>query len=89
MKEQWNPMENTFFSRGWCISHSVISMQKFLKVNMAVQWSNAVWLPYLLDLNLLDYCIWCMLPVKANTAAHHPNLESRGQTTLQEWGCLS
>jgi hypothetical protein len=63
-------------------------MQKFLKVNMAVQWSKEVWLPYLLDLNLLDYGIWCILPVKANTAAH-PNLESREQTTLQEWGCLS
>jgi hypothetical protein len=44
--------------------------QRFLKNNLAAQWSKEVWLPYSLDVNLLDYGIWDVLHTKVNANSH-------------------
>ncbi len=51
------PEENYVFQQDGAPVHTANSMQRSLENNTAVQLSNAVWLLYFPDLNLLNYGI--------------------------------
>ncbi len=56
------PEENYVFQQDGAPVNTANSMQRSLENNMAVQWSQAVWLPYFPDRNLLNY--GCVLPLR-------------------------
>jgi hypothetical protein len=51
---------------------------------MAAYCSHAVWLLYLLNLNLIDYDIWSIMHEKVNTTSY-PDVASSKQTIHQGW----
>jgi hypothetical protein len=50
-------------------------------------WILVDWLPFLPDLNPLDFAIWAILPAKVQ-AMPHANLDALRPSIVVEWDCL-
>jgi hypothetical protein len=55
---------------------------------MAEFWTVADWLPYSLDLNLLDFSVWSILQEKVQ-AMQHTSLASLCRSITRQWNRMS